>query len=240
MLLMAEDEFTIESLAQYLHLDAAQVARLAERGNLPGRRVGQAWRFRPAEIHHWLEEKIGLADEAGLLQMEGALERADLGSDQEVVSVAEMLPLSAIAVPLPAKTRNSVIDSMVELAAQTGWLWDPPKMAAAVRSREELYPTAMENGVAFLHPRRPLASILGQNFLALGRTDRGIPFGSGRGELTDVFFLICSLEDRTHLRVLARLSRLVGQATFLSELRAAPDAHAAHELIERTEHGLTN
>lgn len=236
---MAEDEFTIESLAQYLHLDAAQVARLAERGNLPGRRAGGAWRFRPAEIHHWLEEKIGVADEAGLVQMEGALERADRGSDQEIVNVTALLPLTAIAIPLPAKTRNSVIDSMVELAAGTGWLWDPPKMAAAIRSREEMYPTAMENGVAFLHPRRPLASILGQSFLALGRTDRGIPFGSGRGGLTDVFFLICSMEDRTHLRVLARLSRLVGQSTFLSELRAVPDPHAAHELVERVERELT-
>jgi deoxyxylulose-5-phosphate synthase len=59
-----------------------------------------------------------------------------------------LLPLEAIAVPLNARTRNSVIDSMVELAAQTGWLWDPKAMAEAVHAREDMHPTALENGVA--------------------------------------------------------------------------------------------
>jgi PTS system nitrogen regulatory IIA component len=235
---MSDADFTIESLAEYLHLDRAQVARLADRGQLPGRRVGGAWRFPPAEIHHWLEARIGLSDDAGLTHMEGALRRADAAAGQEAVSIAELLPLEAIAIPLPARTRNSVIDSMVEAAARTGWLWDPPQMANAVRNREEMHPTALENGVALLHPRRPLETILGQGFLALGRTDAGIPFGGSRGTLTDVFLLICSVEDRMHLRVLARLSRLLSDATFLGELRAAPDARTVHELIERTEREL--
>lgn len=231
-------DFTLESLAEYLHLDRAQVSRLADRGQLPGRRVGGAWRFPQAEIHHWLETRIGVSDDAALTHMEGALRRADATAGQEAVSIAELLPVEAIAIPLPARTRNSVIDSMVEVAARTGWLWDPPQMAAAVRSREEMHPTALEIGVALLHPRRPLESILGQGFLALGRTEAGIPFGGSRGTLTDIFFLICSVDDRMHLRVLARLSRLLTHPTFLGELRTAPDARAAHELIERVEKEL--
>jgi PTS system nitrogen regulatory IIA component len=235
---MAED-FNIESLAAYLHLDAGRVARLAERGQVPGRRVGGVWRFPEAEIHHWLETKIGLADDDELAHMEGALERAEGGSESASICLASILPPAAVAVPLAAKTRNSVIDSMVELGARTGWLWDPPQMAAAVRSREELYPTSMDNGVAFLHPRRPMPSILGQGFLTLGRTSRGVPFGNARGLLTDVFFLICSAEDRMHLRVLARLSRLVSQASFLSELRAAEDSDTAYDIVCRCDRELS-
>ena len=93
--------------------------------------------------------------------------------------IAEMLPIEAIAVPLCARTRNSVIDSMVELAAQTGWLWDTKEMAEAVKAREDMHTTALENGVALLHPRRPMAKILSQPFLALGCTSSGIPFGEG-------------------------------------------------------------
>jgi PTS system nitrogen regulatory IIA component len=232
---MPERDFTLETLADYLHLDRARVSRLADRGELPGRRIGGEWRFSQAEIHHWLERRIGLEDDAGLAHMEGVLHRAHRVPEGEAVTVSELLPRKAVAVPLAARTRNSAIDSMVELAAGTGWLWDPPAMAAAVREREEMHPTALENGVALLHPRRPLASILGQAFLALGRTDAGIPFGGSRGTLTDVFFLICSVEDRTHLRVLARISRLVTHPSFLAELRAAPDATAAWELVRRCE-----
>ena len=73
---MADEDFGIETLADFLHLEAAQVARLAERGKIPGRRLGGTWRFSRAEIHHWLETRIGVSDESELAHMEGALERA--------------------------------------------------------------------------------------------------------------------------------------------------------------------
>jgi len=233
---VADDDFAIDSLAAYLHVDPAQVVRLVERGKLPGRKVGGQWRFSPAEIHHWLEERIGISNEAELMHMEGALRRATGLEKDHPLSIVEMLPLEAIAVPIGARTRGSVITSMVELAAKTGWLWDTAKMAEAVRAREDMVPTALDNGVALLHPRRPLANIVGQAFLAFGRTDKGIPFGAPRGALTDLFFLICSVDDPGHLRTLARLSRLISDPELLEQLREAPDAATARQaFIEREE-----
>ena len=49
--------------------------------------------------------------------------------------------------------------------------------------------------------------------------------------LTDVFFLICSVDDRGHLQALARLSRVITVPGLLEALRAAPDAKAAHRII---------
>jgi PTS system nitrogen regulatory IIA component len=231
------EDFDLDSLAVYLHLTPPQVARLADRGKLPGRKVGGQWRFSQAEIHHWLENRIGLSDEEELVEMESVLQRSAPADEQADISISERLPLEAIAVPLPARTRDSVIRSMVELAARTGLLWDPQKMAEAVRSREEMHPTALEGGVALLHPRRPMAAILGEPFLALAVTTSGIPFGTGM-PLTDVFFLICSVEDRGHLRILARLSRLLALPGFLDSLRAASDASAARQLIIQAEENL--
>ncbi|HEY2894975.1 MAG TPA: PTS sugar transporter subunit IIA, partial [Pirellulales bacterium] len=77
-------------------------------------------------------------------------------------------------------------------------------------------------------------------FLALGRTDRGIPFASRRGFLTDVFFLICSTDDRGHLRTLARLSRLLALPTFLPELRGAQNAIEVQQVIAAGEGALPN
>jgi nitrogen PTS system EIIA component len=75
--------------------------------------------------------------------------------------------------------------------------------------------------VALLHPRRPLPHCLGQPLLALGKTSSGVPFGSENGQLTDIFFLICSVDDSQHLRTLARLSRLISAPGFLEAIRAA-------------------
>src|SRR5207244_1990933 len=73
---MAQEDFDINRLASYLHMMPDAVIKLAERGKLPGRRVAGEWRFSAAEIHHWLEDRIGLSDDEALVQMEGALDRA--------------------------------------------------------------------------------------------------------------------------------------------------------------------
>jgi PTS system nitrogen regulatory IIA component len=236
---MSDDDFNIESLAAFLHVAPAQVHRLVERGKLPGRKVAGQWRFSQAEIHHWLEERIGLSTDEQLQQMEGALDRASGPAGETPVSLSELLPLEAIAIPLAARTRGSVITSLVDVAAQTGWLWDPVKMADAVRAREDLLPTALEGGMALLHPRRPMPAILAQPFIAFGRTVSGIPFGGPRGSLTDLFFLILSTDDRGHLRVLARLSRLLGDSRFVDALRAAEDAPAVRAFVAEAEDRLT-
>jgi nitrogen PTS system EIIA component len=233
---MSREDFTIESLARYLHLSVAQITKMTERGQLPGRRIVGQWRFSRAEIHHWLEERLGAGGDEELSHVESVLE-ADLGAQAEI-TIAGLLPPEAVAIPLEARTKGSVITSIVEVAGNTGWLWDIGAMIDAVRERENLHSTALENGVALLHPRRPLSDILGQSFLALGKTSSGIPFGNDHGRLTDVFFLICSVDDATHLRLLARLSRLIVDEQFLPSLRSVGSAADAITVIHAAENRL--
>ena len=76
------------------------------------------------------------------------------------------------------------------------------------------------------------------SFLALGITTSGIPFGGPRGTLTDVFFLICSDSEASHLRILARLSRLVGQSEMLDNIRQAGSATEILGLIKDADEQL--
>lgn len=234
---MPYSDFDVANLARFLHLTPQQVSKLAERGHLPGRKIGGEWKFSKSDIHHWFENRIGLSDEEELVKVESVLQKSAPLEDEREISIAELLPAEAIAIPLQARTRNSVIDEMINLAAGTTWLWDTKAMADAVRAREDMHPTALENGVALMHPRRPMPKIIAQPFLALGCTASGIPFGSDC-PLTDVFFLICSSDDRDHLHTLARLSRLLTVPGFLNELRRAQDAKTAHRLIIDAEEGL--
>jgi nitrogen PTS system EIIA component len=230
---MSNEDLNIDELAAYLHLMPAQVQRMADRGQLPGRRIGGQWRFSQAEIHHWLEDRIGASDEEELVAMEGVLDRYHGAAENE--SLADMIPAAAIEPALNAKTRSSVIDAMTQLAANTGLLWDADKMAEAVRTRENLHPTALDNGVALLHPRRPLAGSLSEAFIALAKTPGGVYFGGPGGGLTDVFFLVCSVSDAGHLQTLARLSRLLAMDGFLDELRTAESAASMLQLIRKYE-----
>jgi PTS system nitrogen regulatory IIA component len=232
---MSSDDFDVSSLASYLHISPAQAQKMAERGTLPARKVAGQWRFAASEVHHWLEDRIGVADDEDLDHVEGVLRTA---GGTEPIRISRLIPPGAIAVPLAARTKSSVIAAMVELAERTGLLWDKEKMIEAVKARESLHPTALEIGAALLHPRRPLPQILGEPLLALGITSQGIAFGESHGQLTDVFFLVCSTDDAGHLRILARLSRLIGRDGFLSALRASRSEAEVREWIEQFEADL--
>lgn len=227
------EDLDIARLAEYLHLTPDQVTKMAVRGKVPGRRVGGQWRFSEAEIHHWLEERIGLSDPEELEKVEKVLDRAAEktdGTDAGTESLSQLCSLRTIQVPLKSRTRGSVIRTMCSLAAESGFLWDAAAMTDAVMQREKLHPTALDCGVALLHPRRPQTSILSDSVVALGIAPTGLPF-SDRGQLTDVFFLICSYNDAAHLRILAKLSRFVSQPEFLEKLRESVDAKEAWQVI---------
>lgn len=226
---MANEEFDVAALAAYLHMMPDQIAKLADRGKLPGRRVSGEWRFSRPEITQWLENRIGLSDDDALADIEENLQRTDTSGAGDV-SLAELLSVDTVAIPLEARTRGKVITAMCDLAAATGLLWDPEKMADAVTAREEMAPTALDSGVALLHPRRPQSSILAEAVLALGVSPGGIPFG-GSSNLTDIFFLIAATSDQEHLRILARLSRVINDPDWLAELRQASDARTARRLV---------
>lgn len=232
---MASSDLDLEQLAAYLHLTPAQVMRMADRGQLPGRKISGQWRFSEAEIHSWLEQRIGASgDPEKLAQVQQVVDRWSDGHS-DFVRLSQLLPLAAIEIPLQARTNSSVIRRMVALCEATGMLWEPSRMIEAVQAREELHPTALDCGVALLHPRRPQTSILSEPILALGISSQPLPFGNQSGHLTDVFFLICSTNDKVHLQVLAKLSRLLASTKFLSEIRQIESASEAHQLFTRCE-----
>ncbi len=234
---MADGNLDVDELAAYLHLGPQQVMKLAERGELPGRKVGGVWRFAEGEVHAWLEQRIGASDSQELQKVQAVVDRWS-DSHSGVIRLVDLLPQDAIEIPLAARTPRAVIRRMCELAHRTGLLWDVTKMAEAVQAREELHPTALDCGVSLLHPRRPQSSILGGPLLALGVLTSGLPFGNRGGHLTDVFFLICSTDDRVHLQVLAKLSRLLTSTSFLNEIHTVSSVSEAHLLLDRCEQEL--
>jgi PTS system nitrogen regulatory IIA component len=152
--------------------------------------------------------------------------------------ISALLSEATIAVPLRAATRTSVLKELVNLAEQTWQVYDPATIQAAIKQREELASTALGSGVAIPHPRRPMPSALGEDVMAYGRTASGIPFGEPQGGLTDIYFLVCCRDERTHLSVLARLSRLMLRPGFLDELREAETPGATWEVIASAERAL--
>jgi PTS system nitrogen regulatory IIA component len=222
----------LAELASLLRRDQRELSKLASRGQLPGRKVGGDWRFARSDIRQWLEAGMAEFDDDQLKHFE------DSHPDVAEPLLTNLLAPAAVEIPLPARTSASVLREMVRLAEQTWQVYDPEAVLEAVKAREDVSSTAQESGVALLHPHRPLPKALGESVVAFGRTAGGIPFGGARSRMTDLFFLDCCRDDRTHLRVLARLSRLILRPGFLDALRAAETAADALRVIREAEAAL--
>lgn len=228
---MGGEIMDLEELATYLRRDQREVSKMASRGYLPGQKVSGNWRFHRAEINQWIETQLPGYTEQQLTALEGP-------DDQGQPLITSFLTEASVAVPMRATTRVSVLRELVRLAEQSWNVYDPDAVFGAIKAREEIATTALPSGVAIPHPRRPLPLVLGESVIAYGRTAHGIPFGGERGALTDVFFLVCCRDDRTHMQVLARLSRLLLRPGFLDELRAAETPGETFQRIEAEEKAL--
>src|SRR5262245_25586801 len=106
----------LEQLAAYLHRDVREVSKLANRGHLPGKKVGGQWRFASTDINYWLETQMHALSEQELEALE---KRSTVALASEELLISSMLTESTIAVPLRASTKASVLMELVKLAEQS-------------------------------------------------------------------------------------------------------------------------
>lgn len=232
---MAPSILSLDELARQLGRDRREVEKLANRGRIPGRKVSGVWHFHENEIAQWLEQEMRDYTLGQLQAVEESQQSLELDAE---IPVTSLLTPDTIEIPLNARTKRSVLESLIDVAGRTWHVWEPATVLKAVQEREALCSTAFGQGVAIPHPRQQVPEALGESVVAFGRTYSGIPFGGPRSELTDLFFLVLCRDARTHLQVLARLGRMIRQDDFLDSLRTATTPNDAYRIIADAEQGV--
>jgi PTS system fructose-specific IIC component len=113
-----------------------------------------------------------------------------------------------IVFDLKGRSKNEVIEELVNLASKSKLVKDKAEILKAVLDREKLVTTGVGYGVAFPHAKtRAVKGIV----IAFGRSKEGVDFEAMDKKLAYLFFLIVAPEDAigAHLNVMARLSYLM-------------------------------
>ena len=231
---MPHEAMDEKQVAAYLHMDVREVVKLASRGKIPCRKIAGKWQFRKGRIDHWIEAQMHELGGERLAGIERGVS-AHHGFDTQGALVCPLIPPSGVAVPLRARTRDSTIRRLVDLADDADLVYGRDELIDEIRQREELCSTSLVPGVALPHPRHPLPYDISRSFIVVGLTSSGIPYGAEDGSLTRLFFLVCCKDDRTHLHVLARLCRMFGEIAALEEMTAAASAEELMRVLERCE-----
>lgn len=216
-----ESYMTAKEAAEYLKLAERTLVRLAHEGKIPGVKIGGQWRFRRALLDEYLDtmaaESVVTAGTALGQVIDAPLE--------DIFTVEQIIP------NLKASNRTEVIHAMAEHVTGLGLIQDQAWLEAALAARERLVPTAVPEGVAFLHARRRVADKFPQQFIAMGRSKDGVDFGSPDMGKTKIFFLLALRNDALHLRWLSRLAWIVRSPSRMAGLLEAKSAAVVHEVM---------
>jgi nitrogen PTS system EIIA component len=221
--------------AAYLHLERRDLEALVKRSEIPFERQGDRILFQKRQIDAWASQRIlGMSGKRlAEYHRTSSLKHHNLSPKHALMP--ELLTPARINPGMPSKTKPSVVRDMVAMAEKTELLYNPADLITALKEREEMCSTAIDGGMALLHPRHHEPYMFMDSFVVLGRTTQPIPAGAPDGKPTDIFFLVCCQDDRTHLHTLARLCSMALSTAMLANLRSAHGAKAMHEVIMRSE-----
>ncbi|ABP68017.1 putative PTS IIA-like nitrogen-regulatory protein PtsN [Caldicellulosiruptor saccharolyticus DSM 8903] len=122
------------------------------------------------------------------------------------MDIKELFSPNRLCFDLKAKTKEEVIDELIDILYNDGKLTDKEKFKKAVMKREEEFSTGIGMGIAIPHGKD--SSVL-EPCITFGVSKSGVDFDSMDGKPTHIFFLI-SVPDNaadTHLHVLSFISR---------------------------------
>ena len=136
----------------------------------------------------------------------------------ESLCVADVLMDRAINLNLQGADGDSVLRELVALVIPPGQKRPTEMLFKALKERENLCSTCVNDGVAVPHSRNAVIGLVDEPVIAYGRHVAGIEFGALDGNRVHHFFLLCAPSVRAHLRLLSRLARLLNNPDFRAKL----------------------
>jgi len=147
------------------------------------------------------------------------------------MKITDILSPDMVVADLKGTTKPDVLNELAKALAAKYTEIKLADLTAVLAERERLGSTAIGDGIAIPHGKlRGVTKIIG----AFGRHEQGVDFDSLDGEPSQIFFVLVAPEDSAslHLKALARVSRLLKEASFRSRLLAAKDSAELYTLIK--------
>jgi fructose PTS system EIIBC or EIIC component len=150
------------------------------------------------------------------------------------MKITDLLTKDTIILNLDARSKESVIDELIEQLDAAGKLNDKEEYKKAILARESQSTTGIGEGIAIPHAKTNAVS---QPAIAFGRSKNGIDYESLDGQNAHLFFMIAAYEgaNNDHLATLSRLSSFLMDTEFRKKLETAATKEEILQAIDAKE-----
>lgn len=146
--------------------------------------------------------------------------------------LSEFLEPDLVVLDFQTEGVEDTIKALVERLRDAGAVADTKAVASALIEREASHSTSLGNGVALPHATVPGVD---RPVVLVARAPQGVRFGATGGEPVRLFFVLLSplTEAGRHIKLLARIVRLVRRPGFVASLMEAGNSEALVDAVER-------
>ena len=138
------------------------------------------------------------------------------------MKICDVLDRKSILPDLKAQNKKGILEELVVPVAEIAGV-SQQDLTRVLMERERLGSTGIGGGIGIPHGKmKNLESLV----LGFGLSRKGVEFESLDGQPTHIFFLLVTPENSTglHLKLLARISRILKNDPFKSRLLEAVDS----------------
>jgi PTS system nitrogen regulatory IIA component len=132
---------TLEEVAKYLRVSERTVYDWAQKGDIPGGKLGTAWRFKRADIEQWVSNKLE--------HTPSEPQQAPIALDS---SMSELLSADRVVL-LDVDTKENALKALVEVLAESPLIKKKRDLEEAIFRREALMSTGIGFGIGVPHVR---------------------------------------------------------------------------------------
>ena len=138
------------------------------------------------------------------------------------MKICDVLDRNSILADLKARNKKGILEELVIPVAEIAGV-SQKDLTKVLMERERLGSTGIGGGIGIPHGKmKNLESLV----LGFGLSRKGVEFESLDGQPTHIFFLLVTPENSTglHLKLLARISRILKNDPFKNRLLEAADS----------------
>lgn len=148
--------------------------------------------------------------------------------------LTDLLTPNRIRIPLHARTKDEVLEELVDIIAESDQVTDRSELLRAVRERESVLSTGIGNGVAIPHGKSVAVPELR---MAAGASEHPIDFDALDGQPVRLLFLLVGPESAAgpHIKALSRISRIIRQDSVRERLLNATTPEEFYHMLREAE-----
>ncbi len=144
------------------------------------------------------------------------------------MKISDILTEDMVLTRLEGNTKDDIINALIDRVALSPKVKDKEKVRLAIFEREQIMSTGVGNGFAIPHGKTDAVTDI---VAAFGVTARPIDYQSLDEKPVRLVFLLVGKDNLVgpHIKLLSRISRLMGKEPFRRKLL---DLQTPHEILE--------